>query len=135
MNMRLNNLIEVGMSSLMMYSYGPLHKAKQKQGDQLKPTYSSSVRIQGVAMRTCWKRWTIGRGGERGSGISVLMEDKMMMSCKNSMLASKFLLLICNLLSILCLCDVSGILSVNLRSINSSSVVMSFITKFQIPNI
>ena len=27
----------------------------------------------GVAMRTCRKRWTIWRGGERGSGISVLM--------------------------------------------------------------
>ena len=25
-----------------MYSYGPLHMAEQKQGDQLKPTYSSS---------------------------------------------------------------------------------------------
>ena len=36
-------------------------------------TYSSSVRIRGVALRTCWKRWTIVRGGERGSGISVLM--------------------------------------------------------------
>ena len=46
---------------------------EQNQGDQLEPTYSSSVRIRGVAMRTCRKRWTIGRGGERGSGISVLM--------------------------------------------------------------
>ena len=55
-----------------MYSYGPLHIAEQKQGDQLEPTYSSSVRIQGVALRTCRKRWMIGRGGERGSGISML---------------------------------------------------------------
>ena len=54
-----------------MYSYWHLHMAKQKQGDQLEPTYSSSVRIRGVALRTCRKRWTIGRGGERGSGISV----------------------------------------------------------------
>ena len=46
--------------------------AKQKQGDQLEPTYSSSVRIRGVAMKTCRKRSTIGRGDERGSGISVL---------------------------------------------------------------
>ena len=30
-----------------MYSYGPLQMAEQKQGDQLEPTYSSSVRIQG----------------------------------------------------------------------------------------
>ena len=42
-------------------------------GDQLAPTYSSSVRIRGVALRTYQKQWTIGRGGERGSGISVLM--------------------------------------------------------------
>ena len=37
------------------------------------PTYSSSVYIRGVALKTCRKRWTIGRGGERGSGISLLM--------------------------------------------------------------
>ena len=39
---------------------------------QAKPTYSSSVRIWDVALRTCQKWWTIGRSGERGSGISVL---------------------------------------------------------------
>ena len=44
---------EVGMSSLGRYSYGPLNVAEQKQGDQLEPTYSSSVRIRGVALRTC----------------------------------------------------------------------------------
>ena len=64
---------EVGMSSLVMYSNGTLHMAEQKQGDQIEPTYSSSVRIRGVALRTCRKRWTIGRGNERGSGISVLI--------------------------------------------------------------
>ena len=37
------------------------------------PTYSSSLRIRDVALRTCKKRWTIGRSGERGSGISVLV--------------------------------------------------------------
>ena len=42
-------------------------------GDQLEPTYSRSVRIQDVALRTYQKRWTIGRSGERGSGISVLV--------------------------------------------------------------
>ena len=47
--------------------------AEQKQGDQLEPTYSSSVKIRGAAPRTCRKRWTIGRGDERGSGISALM--------------------------------------------------------------
>ena len=55
-----------------MYSYGPLHMANQKQDDQLEHTYSSYVRIQDVALKTCQKRWMIGRSGERGSGISVL---------------------------------------------------------------
>ena len=31
------------------------------------------MQIRDVALRTCWKQWTKGRGGERGSGISVLM--------------------------------------------------------------
>ena len=35
--------------------------------------YYSSVPIWDVAMKTSWKQWTIGRGGKRGSGISVLM--------------------------------------------------------------
>ena len=30
------------------------------------------VRIQDVALKTCQKRWMIGRSGERGSGISAL---------------------------------------------------------------
>ena len=55
-----------------MYSYGPPYMAKQKQDDQLEPTYSSYVRIRDVAPKTCQKRWMIGRSGERGSGISVL---------------------------------------------------------------
>ena len=33
---------------------------------------TSYVRIQDVALMTCQKRWTIGRGCERGSGMSVL---------------------------------------------------------------
>ena len=55
-----------------MYSYRPPHIAGQKQDDQLKHTYSSYVRIRDVALKTCQRRWTIGRSGERGSGISVL---------------------------------------------------------------
>ena len=55
-----------------MYSYGPPHMAEQKQDDQHEPRYSSLVRIRDVALRTCQKRLTIGRSGERGSGISVL---------------------------------------------------------------
>ena len=45
--------------------------------DRTKPTYSSSMRILGVALGTYRKRWTI----RRGSGISVLVarqDDKMM---------------------------------------------------------
>ena len=55
-----------------MYSYGPPHLAGQKQDDQLEHTYSSCVRIRDVALKTCQRRWTIGRSGERGSEISVL---------------------------------------------------------------
>ena len=55
-----------------MYSYGPPHMAEQKQNDQLAHTYSSYVRIQDVALKTCQRRWTIGKSGERGSGISIL---------------------------------------------------------------
>ena len=46
--------------------------AAQKQDDQLERTFSSYVRIQAFVLKTCLGRWTIGRSGERGSGISVL---------------------------------------------------------------
>ena len=46
--------------------------AAQKQDDQHERTFSSYVRIQVVVLKTCLGRWTIGRSGERGSGISVL---------------------------------------------------------------
>ena len=45
---------------------------EQKQDDQLKHTFSTYVRIRDVALKICHRRWTIGRSGERGSGISVL---------------------------------------------------------------
>ena len=64
---------DVSRGSIVMYSYGPLRMAEQKQGDQLETTYNSSVRIRGVALRTCRNQWTIGRGVGRGPGISVLM--------------------------------------------------------------
>ena len=51
-----------------MYSCGLFHV-----DEQYEPTYCSSVPIQDVALKTCWKQWTIERGGEGGSGISVLM--------------------------------------------------------------
>ena len=56
-----------------MYTYGPPHMAKQKQDDQLEHTYRSYVRIQDVALKICQKRWVIGKSGERGSVISVLL--------------------------------------------------------------
>ena len=46
--------------------------ANQKQDDQLEHTYSSYVRIRDVTLKTCQRRWMIGRSGKRGSGISVL---------------------------------------------------------------
>ena len=49
---------------------------KQRQDNQLEPTYSSSVLIQDVALKTCRKQSTIKRGGKRGSGISVLMAQR-----------------------------------------------------------
>ena len=55
-----------------MYSYGPPHMAVQKQDDQHEHTFSSYVRIRDVVLKTSLGRWTIGRSGERGSGISVL---------------------------------------------------------------
>ena len=46
---------------------------EQRQDDKLEPTYSSSVPIRDVALRTGRKQWTIGRCGERGSGISMVI--------------------------------------------------------------
>ena len=43
------------------------HMAEQKQDSQLEHTYTSSVRIRDVALKTCQMRGTIGRSGERGS--------------------------------------------------------------------
>ena len=64
---------EVGTSSWVMYSCGPLHMDEQRQDVQFEPTYSSSVPIREVALRICRKQWTIGRCGERRPGISVLI--------------------------------------------------------------
>ena len=46
--------------------------AIKKQDDQHEHTSSSYVRIRDVVLKTYLGRWTIGRSGERGSGISVL---------------------------------------------------------------
>ena len=55
------------------YSCEPLHMDEQRQNDQLEPTYSSSVLIWDVALKTCQKQWTIEKGGEKGSRISMLI--------------------------------------------------------------
>ena len=47
--------------------------AVQKQDDQHEHTFSNYVRIQDVVLKTCLRRWTIGKSDERGSGISVLL--------------------------------------------------------------
>ena len=61
---------EVGSSSQVMYSCCPLHIDEQRQDDQLEPTYSSSVPIWKVVLKTYRKQWTLGRGGERGYSVT-----------------------------------------------------------------
>ncbi len=46
---------------------------EQRQDDLLETTYNSSVLIHDVALKNYRKQKTIGRGGGRGSGRSVLM--------------------------------------------------------------
>ena len=54
------------------FHFGLPHMAEQKQDDKHKHTFSSYVRIRDVVQKICQRRWTIGKSGERGSGISVL---------------------------------------------------------------
>ena len=56
-----------------MYSCGPLHKDEQKKYDQIESTYSSSEPIRDVILKTYRKQWIIEKGGDKRSGISVLM--------------------------------------------------------------
>ena len=53
-------------------SYGPPHMAEQKQDDQHEHSFSSCVGMRDVVQKTCQRRWTIGKSGERGSEISML---------------------------------------------------------------
>ncbi len=46
---------------------------EQRQDVQLDSTYSSSVPIRDIALRICQKKSTIGKCGERRSGISMLL--------------------------------------------------------------
>ena len=64
---------EVGTNLWVMYSCEPFHMDEQRQDVQFEPTYSSSAPIWDVALRIWWKQWTIGRCGERRSGISMLI--------------------------------------------------------------
>ena len=48
------------------------HMAVQKQDDQHEHTFSNYEMILDVVLKTCQRRWTIGKSGERWSGISVL---------------------------------------------------------------
>ena len=57
---------------IMMYSYGPPHMAEQRQDDQYEHTFSNYVRIRNEVQKTCPRRWTIRKSGERRSGMSVL---------------------------------------------------------------
>ena len=51
----------------------PHYMDEQKQDNRQEPTYNSPVPIQDIALKTYRKRWTIEKGGRRGSGISVQM--------------------------------------------------------------
>ena len=53
-----------------MYSCGPPLMDVQEWDDQHELTYSSYVRTRDVTLKTCRRRWMIGRDGERRSGIS-----------------------------------------------------------------
>ena len=45
-------------------------RRRTDSGDSAVPTYSSCVRTRDVTLKTCRRRWMIGRNGERRSGIS-----------------------------------------------------------------
>ena len=64
---------EIRTSSYLMYSCGSLHRDEERQEVKHEPTYCNSVQIMDVARKTSQKQWTIGRGGERVSEISVLI--------------------------------------------------------------
>ena len=100
-----------------------------KQDDQLEHTYSSYVRIRDVALKTCQRRWMIGRSGERGSRISVLVawhdDDD---DCLHTIKCFKnfYQTLIFYLILIICLC-IGRCLLVLLFNTNNSILNNSFI--------
>ena len=81
---------------ISVYSYGHSHMAGQKQDVQLEHTFSSYVRIRDLALKTYrWQR-TLGRSGERRSGISVLTarhdEDDDILTAYSHNLYKRFLI-------------------------------------------
>ena len=52
---------------------------EHRQDDQLESTHNSSVPIQDVYLKTYQKRWTIEKGGGRGSERSVWWRNMVMM--------------------------------------------------------
>ena len=84
---------EVRTSSYVMYSCVAFHMDEQRQDDQHEPTCSSSVSIRDVALKTLTEAMDDREGGERGSGISVLMawhDDNDDDVCKYSYLGNYF---------------------------------------------
>ena len=68
---------------------------KQRQDDQLEPTYNSSVVIQDIALKISWEGWMIGTGGERESRRSMLAEgqdDDLVRIYSNSVVGQEFFL-------------------------------------------
>ena len=97
-----------------MYSYRPPHMAAQKQDDRHEHTFSSYVRIRDAVLKTYLGRWTIGRSGESGSGISVLParydDDEFVQICisrksKNFIASWKIFTTFCQLVQIYMICS------------------------------
>ena len=62
-----------------MFSNGLPHMAEQKQGDQLEPTYNSSVRIRDVVLRPARGDERQGGVAREGQGYPCWRHDMMMM--------------------------------------------------------
>ena len=79
----ITKIIQVRRTRTLLEKQGWAHKWRTPLGPRIWPsksrttssnihTYSSYVRIRDVTLKTCRRRWMIGRSSERGSGISVL---------------------------------------------------------------
>ena len=66
------NCWRIRTNAYMIYSCGPLQMGEQRQDDQLKPIYNSSVPILDIVLKSSREKWTIEKGGKRVSGRSVL---------------------------------------------------------------